>query len=196
MLETESKIKIEAKRLKLQHEAKKKLIEKKLIDSETQLFSSSTPVEVDEDPLDAFMRNLAPPATAETKPKNRAKTKLSEKLSKAVEKAAPRHAIRIKSNEILDNESLYESKDLVIKEETSWLDKMRAKKREIKPVDHAATAYASFQRNFYIESPEIAVMTESEVDEYRKEYLEGVKIRGRFCPRPIKKWSQCGFYLG
>ena len=28
--------------------------------------------------------------------------------------------------------------------------------------------------------------------EYREKELEGVKIRGLGCPKPIKKWTQCG----
>lgn len=35
-------------------------------------------------------------------------------------------------------------------------------------------------------------MTEKEVEEYRKKELEGVKIRGLDCPRPLKKWNQAG----
>lgn len=28
--------------------------------------------------------------------------------------------------------------------------------------------------------------------EYRETALEGVKIRGKDCPRPVKRWVQCG----
>jgi ATP-dependent RNA helicase DDX46/PRP5 len=31
----------------------------------------------------------------------------------------------------------------------------------------------------------------SEVENYRTE-LEGVKVRGKNCPKPIKSWAQCG----
>ena len=34
-------------------------------------------------------------------------------------------------------------------------------------------------------------MTSEEVESYRKE-LDGIKIRGIKCPRPIRKWTQCG----
>ena len=51
--------------------------------------------------------------------------------------------------------------------------------------------YVSFRKNFYIEVPEIASMSTEEVDAYREE-LEGIKVKGVGCPRPIKSWPQCG----
>jgi ATP-dependent RNA helicase DDX46/PRP5 len=39
--------------------------------------------------------------------------------------------------------------------------------------------------------PEIANMTEDEVNLYREE-LEGIKLRGKDIPKPIKNWAQCG----
>lgn len=34
-------------------------------------------------------------------------------------------------------------------------------------------------------------MTDEEVVSYRNE-LDGIKIRGVNCPRPIRKWTHCG----
>ena len=34
----------------------------------------------------------------------------------------------------------------------------------------------------------------AEVEEYREE-LEGIKIKGKNCPRPVKTWAQCGVSL-
>lgn len=31
----------------------------------------------------------------------------------------------------------------------------------------------------------------TEVEAYRTE-LEGIKVRGKNCPKPIKSWAQCG----
>ncbi|KAF8072380.1 RH42 [Scenedesmus sp. PABB004] len=58
-------------------------------------------------------------------------------------------------------------------------------------VDHAAVTYPPFRRAFYIEVPEIKRMTEPEVAALRKE-LDGIKVRGKNPPRPIKAWTQSG----
>lgn len=34
-------------------------------------------------------------------------------------------------------------------------------------------------------------MTHEEVEAYRAE-LEGIGVRGKGCPKPIKEWAQCG----
>ena len=52
--------------------------------------------------------------------------------------------------------------------------------------------YEPFQKDFYIEAQEIKKMTEEEVKKFQDEYMKGVKIHGQNCPRPIKKWTQCG----
>lgn len=57
--------------------------------------------------------------------------------------------------------------------------------------DHSKIEYPPFRRNFYIEVPELARMTANEVEAYRKT-LDGIKIRGKDVPKPIKTWTQCG----
>ncbi|KIY91234.1 ATP-dependent RNA helicase DDX46/PRP5 [Monoraphidium neglectum] len=60
-------------------------------------------------------------------------------------------------------------------------------------VDHSAVEYPPFRRNFYIEVPEIAKMSDEDVAKLRKE-LDGIKVRGRAPPRPIRTWHQAGLY--
>lgn len=43
------------------------------------------------------------------------------------------------------------------------------------PADHSKIDYLPFRRNFYIEVPELARMTEQQVAERRKE-LDGIKV--------------------
>jgi ATP-dependent RNA helicase DDX46/PRP5 len=64
-------------------------------------------------------------------------------------------------------------------------------KKELPKVDHATVDYGSFKKNFYVEVPEIAKMTSDDVDAYRCE-LEGIQVKGKGCPKPIKTWAQCG----
>jgi hypothetical protein len=50
------------------------------------------------------------------------------------------------------------------------------KKRVLEQVDHSKINYPPFRKDFYIEVPEIAKMTDEEVAAYRKS-LEGIRIR-------------------
>lgn len=64
-------------------------------------------------------------------------------------------------------------------------------KKDLVKIDHAGIEYEPFRKNFYFEVPEIAKMTDLEVEDYRTE-MEGIKVKGKNCPRPIKNWPQCG----
>jgi len=81
-------------------------------------------------------------------------------------------------------------------EEKEGLDDLNGKlkeksKKDLVKIDHAGIEYQPFRKDFYLEVPEIAKMSDAEVEEYRTE-LEGVKTKGKNVPRPIKNWSQCG----
>ncbi|TFY57138.1 hypothetical protein EVJ58_g7206 [Rhodofomes roseus] len=67
----------------------------------------------------------------------------------------------------------------------------KAKKKDLAAVDHARIAYDPFRKEFYIAPPDIASMTDEEADLLRLE-LDGIKIRGVDCPRPVTKWSHFG----
>ncbi|KAI9056555.1 P-loop containing nucleoside triphosphate hydrolase protein [Trametes sanguinea] len=67
----------------------------------------------------------------------------------------------------------------------------KAKKKDIAAVDHSKVAYEPFRKEFYIPPPDIAEMTDEEADLLRLE-LDGIKIRGVDCPRPVTKWSHFG----
>ncbi|KAL4241435.1 Pre-mRNA-processing ATP-dependent RNA helicase PRP5 [Abortiporus biennis] len=67
----------------------------------------------------------------------------------------------------------------------------KAKKKDLAAVDHARVNYEPFRKEFYIPPPDIAEMTDEEADLLRLE-LDGIKIRGVDCPRPVTKWSHFG----
>lgn len=67
----------------------------------------------------------------------------------------------------------------------------KIKKKDLAVTDHARITYEPFRSNFYSVPPEIADMEDGEVDVLRLA-LDGIKIRGLDCPRPISKWSHCG----
>ncbi|KAK4873752.1 hypothetical protein RN001_013112 [Aquatica leii] len=64
-------------------------------------------------------------------------------------------------------------------------------RKELIKIDHNHILYLPFRKNFYVEVPEIARMTQDEVDSYKEE-LEGIRVKGKGCPKPIKTWAQCG----
>ena len=67
----------------------------------------------------------------------------------------------------------------------------RARKKELPQVDHAQVSYPSFRKSFYIEVPELKAMTDADVEAVRKS-MDGIKVRGKRCPKPIKRWTQSG----
>lgn len=64
-------------------------------------------------------------------------------------------------------------------------------KKELARIDHNNIVYIPFRKNFYVEVPEISKMKHDEVDAYKEE-LEGIRVKGKGCPKPIKTWAQCG----
>jgi ATP-dependent RNA helicase DDX46/PRP5 len=51
--------------------------------------------------------------------------------------------------------------------------------------------YEPFRKAFYHPPPDVAAMTDEEADLLRLS-LDGIKIRGVDCPKPVTKWSHCG----
>lgn len=48
-----------------------------------------------------------------------------------------------------------------------------------------------FEKNFYVEAPSVAAMTEREVEEYRQR--REITIEGRDVPKPVKSFRDVGF---
>ena len=65
------------------------------------------------------------------------------------------------------------------------------RKKELTTVDHSTIEYASFRKNFYVEVPELMRMTEEDVELMRQD-LDSIQVVGKDCPKPIKRWNQCG----
>lgn len=67
----------------------------------------------------------------------------------------------------------------------------KAKKKDVVAIDHSKIKYDPFRRAFYHPTPEIAEMTEEDAENLRLA-LDGIKIKGIDCPKPVMKWSHCG----
>ncbi|GFE55927.1 DEAD DEAH box helicase domain-containing protein [Babesia ovis] len=62
---------------------------------------------------------------------------------------------------------------------------------EMPKVDHSTIDYPPFKKNFYVQISAITAMKEHEVDAFRKAN-GNIRVRGKYCPRPIYNFSQCG----
>lgn len=76
-------------------------------------------------------------------------------------------------------------------EEIMALAVKKVKKKELPTIDHAKLSYEPFRKEFYIPPPDVAQMSDEQADLLRLE-LDGIKIRGVDCPRPVAKWSHFG----
>jgi ATP-dependent RNA helicase DDX46/PRP5 len=143
------------------------------------------------DPLDAFMSNV----TAAVK-----KVNANDRLRLGTnEYSKPNLAQRLNDDqggdEAENGSGRGEEDDLdtteLNPEDILALAAKKAKKKDVAAVDHSKIAYEPFRKEFYHPPPDVLEMTEEEADLLRLE-LDGIKIRGVDCPKPITKWSHCG----
>lgn len=140
------------------------------------------------DPLDAFMSsvkeevkkvNLEDAQKTSTSDVGKSKIRLDERIG----------------DEGSDNEAEVVHDELdatgLNPEDILALAAKKAKKREFATVDHDKIRYEPFRKEFYIPPPDVAAMTEDEAELLRLA-LDGIKIRGIDCPKPVIKWSHFG----
>ncbi|KAF8933031.1 pre-mRNA processing RNA-helicase [Haplosporangium bisporale] len=139
------------------------------------------------DPLDAFMVDVTAEVKQLEKKEQKRDLKFNKSLSK-VEGATPSST----GAEEDDEEDPAESSE---EEDILAMAAKRIKKKDIPAVDHSKMHYEFFRKDFYLEPPEMADMTPEEVHMLRLE-LDGIKIRGADCPKPIRKWTQAGLPAG
>ncbi|OCH90696.1 P-loop containing nucleoside triphosphate hydrolase protein [Obba rivulosa] len=138
------------------------------------------------DPLDAFMSGV------------------KEEVKKVNMEDLKKMNTNVGSRVRLDNATAEETLDDVEGPEVDELDATdlnpedilalaakKAKKKDLAATDHSRVKYEPFRKEFYTAPPDIAEMTEEEADLLRLE-LDGIKIRGVDCPRPVTKWSHFG----
>lgn len=144
------------------------------------------------DPLDAFMEQEVLPqvgdGTVEEEGDDEGGRENEEK-----EEVKGRRRRREDFDEESEEDVLSEGAEEIDDEE--WARRVRAGKLskgdKMGVVDHSTISYPPFRRNFYIEVPELQRMTDEQVAEYRRT-LDGIKVRGKNVPKPIKSWIQAG----
>ncbi|XP_032885213.1 probable ATP-dependent RNA helicase DDX46 isoform X2 [Amblyraja radiata] len=153
------------------------------------------------DPLDAYMEDIKD----EVKKFNIGSVKGgSEKSGATVMKVMtvlttkkPHSEMEKKKGELMENDQdamEYSSEEEEVDLQTALTGYQTKQRKLLEPVDHGKIEYEPFRKNFYVEVPELAKMTAEDVSAYRLE-LEGIAVRGKGCPKPIKSWAQCGISM-
>ncbi|XP_019941408.2 probable ATP-dependent RNA helicase DDX46 [Paralichthys olivaceus] len=99
-----------------------------------------------------------------------------------------------KKGELMENDQdamEYSSEEEEVDLQTALTGFQTKQRKVLEPVDHGKIQYESYRKNFYVEVPELAKMTQEDVNAYRLD-LEGIIVKGKGCPKPIKTWVQCG----
>jgi ATP-dependent RNA helicase DDX46/PRP5 len=155
----------------------------------------SAPVDEDVDPLDAYMQGIQ-----EEVKRNRLKTvKANEKDNKVtVVVGIAKRSVGLKKGELIEQNQdglEYSSEDEGTKEDdlANAMDNLqnKAKQKKLMTITKDDITYQPFRKNFYIEVPEINKMSTEEVEAFKAQ-MEGIKAKGKGCPKPIKLWAQCG----
>ena len=151
-------------------------VDAKKVRTEAQSSSQPASAAADVDPLDAYVADLhstlpPPPSTAQ-----------QQRAAAASTAAAARERFYGDDEGALDEDELDR-----LSSAASPLDDptKRVKKKQLEPVDHSAQHYIDIRKDFWLQSPDIARLTDDEVAELRREEVEGVNIRGKRCPRPF-----------
>ncbi|GAB0092050.1 RNA helicase [Sergentomyia squamirostris] len=157
--------------------------------------NAGVPEEEEIDPLDAFMQ--------EVNEEVRKVNKISQPLKKSsgggvfimtgVAKKNEAASEKKKGELIEQNQDglEYSSEEEVEDIKDTAANLVNKHKKELAKIDHTGVDYAPFRKNFYVEVPELTKMSSDEVDKYRSD-LEGIQVKGKGCPKPIKTWAQCG----
>ncbi|XP_059178010.1 probable ATP-dependent RNA helicase DDX46 [Physella acuta] len=149
------------------------------------------------DPLDAYMQSVNDEVKVlkdkdkiplgESDIQGKVVTRITTVVKKKVENPGKdKGELMLNNMDALEYSSEEEEEDL-----DSTMANLNKRKKDLGAVDHEKIYYASFRKSFYVEVPEIAKMTPEEVEALRNE-LEGITVRGKHCPKPIKTWAQCG----
>ncbi|KAI8071365.1 P-loop containing nucleoside triphosphate hydrolase protein [Gongronella butleri] len=136
----------------------------------------------DVDPLDAYMQDV----TAEARKINE-----EDKLRMQNIEYTDR-AVEADNEEQADKESDGYGSD---PESILAMAAKKAKRKDLAAVDHSKMDYEPFRKDFYIEPADMRDMTPEQVTSLRDD-LDGIKIRGVNCPKPIQKWTHCGLPAG
>lgn len=145
--------------------------------------------EEEDDPLDAFMKeNVKQVKTIDSQDQARhgAPTKRS---------TGARENLADLDDELLSDDDDEEGNGPMTAEDILALAAKKAKKKDLPAAQHSKIAYEPFEKKFYHPSAETAAMDEEDVELMRME-MDGIKIRGANCPKPVRNWGAFGLPAG
>lgn len=172
------------------------VVEEKKVEEEEVIVVVPDEEEEDEiDPLDAFMQEVNKEVRKVNKianPHNKVGSGAGDVL--VVTGVAKKKATSSKKGEMMEQnqdglEYSSEEEQEDIKDTAANLANKH--KKELAKIDHSGVEYQPFRKNFYCEVPELTKLSAEEVTAYKLE-LEGIQVKGKGCPRPIKTWAHCG----
>ncbi|XP_029439721.1 LOW QUALITY PROTEIN: probable ATP-dependent RNA helicase DDX46 [Rhinatrema bivittatum] len=102
-----------------------------------------------------------------------------------------------KKGELMENDQdamEYSSEEEELDLQSALTGYQTKQRKLLEPVDHGKIEYEPYRKNFYVEVPELTKMSQEEVTAYRLE-MEGITVKGKSCPKPIKTWVQCGISM-
>ena len=147
-------------------------------------------LEEEEDPLDAFMLNV----------ENTVQIQTAKDLEILEKERASQSSTKLQSwiDENIEGDEVEQEVDRPIEfdREQIMQDAFALNhKKEFLQTDHSTVEYETFRKDFYIEPPDVKALTALQADLKRIE-LDGIKIRGARCPKPVERWSQFGMPPG
>ena len=178
---------------------------KKLINDEEKNPPPSKPESDDDvDPLDLYMEGIENEMkkTRGSVIKKKEKVLNDKKISiitGVAKKQAPQEAVgQVKKGELLEQNQ--DALEYSSEEDTNAADDIQAmnnnlmssnKTKKLTSISKDDITFLPFEKAFYVEVAELAQMTPEQVEELREE-LEGIKVKGKGCPKPIKAWAHSG----
>ncbi|ENN75973.1 hypothetical protein D910_10718, partial [Dendroctonus ponderosae] len=177
-------------------EKKEEPEEKPTIDTEKMEEDDEEEDDDDVDPLDAFMQGVQEEVRNINKihVKKGNKNGSSKKGSLVIVTGVAKKKVDKNKGELIEQNQdglEYSSEEEAEDLKDTAANIANKQRKDLARIDHNNITYVSFRKNFYVEVPEIGKMTNVEVDAYKEE-LEGIRVKGKGCPKPIKTWAQCG----
>ncbi|ORX39780.1 hypothetical protein BD324DRAFT_648407 [Kockovaella imperatae] len=131
--------------------------------------------EDEEDPLDAFMK-------ANTEQVKQVNTSDARRLGLLGDGEESEDEAEIKNKQ----EEELEKAEAILQ-----LAATKSRKKDLPKPDHSKIDYEPFRKSFYVPPVESFDMSEEEVELMRLE-MDGIKIRGKDAPRPVRNWGAFG----
>lgn len=142
------------------------------------------------DPLDAYMEEV----NKEVRKVNQISKPSNASRGVLVVTGIAKKNVEVKKGEMMEQNQdglEYSSEEEIEDIKDTAANLANKHKKELAKIDHSGVDYLPFRKDFYVEVPELAKMTPTEVDAYKSE-LEGIQVKGKGCPKPIKTWAHCG----